>query len=294
MEERLWFGTREYSRWLPAPLSGADMNPEGWSAGGTLISGGGYQISSFNSHKVYTFGWSDASSPEVAQCMKSYADGSFGRGLIYFQDPHAYARNILPARWADPGMTVEATPIARGAIATSVLASGFEANQLPVFATQIVLNATSSNFRGTDDALYIPIPQGYTLHIGAIYTYTGQGGIFVTPAPSATSVGTNTRLTQLPVNSATLTSHSFSGVPGVWLWVGKVATGNASVTVNAMTARLAKTGSPAPNKGPWIGGMGHSGVRFASRPTWTANSGVNEGQVGFAASFREVGSWIYA
>lgn len=294
MEDRLWFGTREYMRWLPAPLSGADMNPEGWSAGGTLLSGGGHQANSFNSHKVYSFAWSDASAPEVAQCMKSYADGSFGRGLIYFQDPHAYDRNVLPARWADPGMTVEGTPIAKGAIATSIVATGWEGNQLPVFATQIVLNATPAGFRGPEDSLYIPIPEGYTLYVGAIHTYTGSGGVFVTPATSATTTGTTTRLTQVAVNSNSITSHTFKDVPGVWLWVGKTSSGASTATINAITARLAKTGATAPNKGPWIGGMGHSGVRFASHPTWTANNGVNGGQVGFAASFREVGSWIYA
>ena len=42
---------------------------------------------------------------------------------------------------------------------------------------------------------------------------------------------------------------------------------------------------------PWVGGMGHSGVRFNGTPTMIHNTGVNGGQVGYSASFIETGSW---
>ena len=46
-------------------------------------------------------------------------------------------------------------------------------------------------------------------------------------------------------------------------------------------------------RGPWIGGMGHSGCRFAGKPTYVGNTGVGGGQVSFAATFVGVGSWIH-
>lgn len=45
--------------------------------------------------------------------------------------------------------------------------------------------------------------------------------------------------------------------------------------------------------GPWIGGQGHSGCRFVGVPTYVSNSPYAGGRIGFAASFTEVGSWVY-
>lgn len=45
-------------------------------------------------------------------------------------------------------------------------------------------------------------------------------------------------------------------------------------------------------EGTWIGGQGHSGCRFIGKPTYVNNTGVDGGQVSFAASFREVGLWV--
>lgn len=51
---------------------------------------------------------------------------------------------------------------------------------------------------------------------------------------------------------------------------------------------------PAVLQEPWIGGMGHAGCRFNGKPTFSSNTPINGGQVGFAASFREVGNSAYA
>lgn len=58
-----------------------------------------------------------------------------------------------------------------------------------------------------------------------------------------------------------------------------------------------QTGSPAKlaalQRGPWIGGQGHSGCRFATAPSYVTNSGYAGGRIGFAASFTEVGDWVF-
>lgn len=43
----------------------------------------------------------------------------------------------------------------------------------------------------------------------------------------------------------------------------------------------------------WVGGQGHSGARFSGTPTYVTNSPINGGRIGFAATFTEVGSWVY-
>ncbi|HLS01353.1 MAG TPA: hypothetical protein VK054_05130, partial [Beutenbergiaceae bacterium] len=45
-----------------------------------------------------------------------------------------------------------------------------------------------------------------------------------------------------------------------------------------------------PDEGPlWLTGTGNSGCKIVGNPTWVANSGVNGGQIGYAATLKEVG-----
>ena len=319
---RLWFGTSAGGMdWFPTPLSGAEMSPEGWSNGGTLLNGGGYQQNSFGSHKTYTFEWPASSSREAAARMKAYADGTYGRGLIYFTDPLIYDKNVLPAQWADPSMVLdyEGASHVYGVDPAGVATSGWKPNRLPVRSARYDLASVASGFRGVEDSVFIPIPRGYSLILGAVYTATGTGGVFVSWQNGNGAIQSAQRLTTVSVSE----SESFApdvavNGEGVWLWVGKTAAGAATVTLTAMMARLVKTEDlnnfsgvygdgfygefvygmgTLPYrvtrlfKGPWEPGMGHSGCRFIGKPTYIANTGVNGGQVSFAASFREVGMW---
>ena len=94
--ENFWFGTENYMLWLPTPKTGADVSPQAWSTDGTTLNGGGYVFNSWDSHRQYIFEWSDTSAKQVAQLVHSFADGTYGRGLIYFIDPLIYDTNVLP------------------------------------------------------------------------------------------------------------------------------------------------------------------------------------------------------
>lgn len=296
---KLWFGTLERRGWFPTPLQGADTSPQSWGADGTLLNGGGYALGSWGSHKVYQFEWSNASAREVAQKMKSYADGSYGRGLLYFQDPLTYTTNVLPARLADPSMAVgdEGASLVYG-VQPTALPTSSNVNELPVNGAFYDLASVSAGFRGVEDATFVVIPEGYTLFLGAFYTASGSGGVFASPQNNNGTVGAPVRLSELAPNSPEVVVDSFSGVAGVWLSVGKSAAGAGSVTFRGSIGRLIKTefvSDPVRlaqvKQGPWVGGQGHSGARMVGKPTYINNTGTNGGQVGFAATFREVGSW---
>ena len=318
---RLWFGTHAGGmRWMPTPLSGAEMSPEGWESGGTLLNGGGYQQNSFGSHKTYTFEWPSSSSREAAACMKAYADGTYGRGLIYFVDPLIYDQNILPAQWADPSMVLDYEGVSHvyGETPTGVPTTTPKPNHLPVTSAVYDLTYITSGFRGFEDAVFVPIPEGYSLILGAVYAAIGSGGVFASWQDSDGEVQTAQRLTEVsPTEADNLLSDVAINGEGVWLWVGKTSSGAASVTLTSMIARLVKTsdldtgsvygdgfygeftyGGALPYrvaklfKGPWQSGMGHSGCRFIGKPTYIANNGVNGGQVSYSASFREVGLYL--
>ena len=328
--KKLWLGTAAGNMdWFPTPLSGAEMSPEGWSNGGTLLNGGGYQQNSFGSHKTYTFEWPSSSAREAAALMKAYADGTYGRGLIYFVDPLLYDQNILPAQWADPSMVLDFEGMSHvyGEVPTGVATTNPKPNHLPVTSAVYDLSYITSGFRGVEDAVFVPIPEGYSLLLGAVYTSTGSGGVFASWQDEDGVVQTAQRLTRVsPVEANQFLPDAAINGEGVWLWVGKSASGPASVTLTSMIARLVKTedlssgggaggssvygdgfygqfvygqgsGGVTPpyatvaRSGPWQPGMGHSGCRFIGKPTYIANNGVNGGQVSYAASFREVGMW---
>lgn len=294
-----WFGTENRMEWFPTPLSGADVSPQGWESNDTFLNGGGFQLNSFGSHRRYSFEWKGASSRRVAQLMRSYADGSYGRGLIYFIDPLTWDTNLFPAMWADPSIGIgnEGASLVYGVDPIAMPTSNWQVNDYPVTSAYYNLANVTSGWRGKEEAVFIPIPEGSYLLFGAAHTFTGSGRIlYRTQSPSG-ALGPVLSLTSLTPSSQNLVSANVPYGPasaGIWVWVGRNASTAGTVTISGMTARIQVPGYKAPSiEGPWIGGQGHSGCRFLGKPTYIENTGVDGGQVGFAASFTEVGSWIY-
>lgn len=240
--KKFWFGTEQRCEWFATPNRGADVSPTGWEAGGTLLNGGGYQLNSFGSHKNYIFEWPEFSAREVAQKMKSYADGTYGRGLIYFIDPLTWTTNMLPAQWADPSMALgyEGTSLVYGVDPVSVPTSGWESNDLPVNSAYYDLGSVAAGWRGKEQAVFIPIPTGYTLSLGSFHSQTGTGRVYYREQATNGALGAITAVTPQPNNASSVLNTFISGanLAGVWLYVGKSGAGAGSVTLTAMIGRL--------------------------------------------------------
>lgn len=301
MGMNMWFGTEERMRWIPVPQTGADMSAQAFSASGTLMGGGGYVADSMGTHRNYAWSWSNASAPSMAALMLAYKQGTYGDGLVYFHNPHHYLGNILPAHWADPSRArndeMPRLIRSREVSLRFGLAAGGDRHNLPIRTTTYDLTPQPIGYPGRQDSLFIPVPPGMDLLIGAIYTRTGTGGVFAAPVDVPGDAGTPTRLPSMSANGAVLLSSMAvqPGALGVRLWVGKEASGASSVTITAMIARLVPSviNSAQALRGPWVPGQGHSGARFIGAPTEVAYNGVGGGQVGFAATLKEVGSWEY-
>lgn len=249
-----WFGTIDHAGWFPAPLQGADSSPSAWGTDGTLLNGGGYAFNSWGSHKRYTYEWPSSSSPEVAQKMKSYRDGTYGRGLLYFLDPMIYKGNVLPASWADPSMALdnEAPSLVYGVEPTPVATSGWEQNGLPITSARYSVTTPPQTTPPVESSLFIPVPEGYTLYLGAFYSSTGTGGVFASPVNANGTTGAAVKLTELATTSTDIVADPFGGsIKGVCLWVGRTSSDTSLVTLTALCGRLIKTTEIA-NYGPWI------------------------------------------
>lgn len=300
-----WFGTHERMMWIPTPLSGAGVDLEGWTSGGNLLNGGGYQFNSWDANRSYTFEWRGTSSYQMAQLVNSYSQGSFGRGLIYFIPPTIYDKNILPPRWADPGMTVggEGVSLVPGIEPSSVPASGGEKNLLPVNSAQYTFTRQHSPQSSIQylrqSSVFIPIPEGFTLLFGAIFSASGNAGVRVFRMTKQDQIAQSIDATPVSPESDNLAPMAIAGSAGVR--VSFFGAEGSTLTVNALTARLiptkvVETGGTLPldrvRSGPWVGGLGNAGCRFVGKPTMVLNNGRNGGQAGFAATLREVGSWM--
>jgi hypothetical protein len=298
----MWFGTEDRMKWVPMPKSGADSSLEGWNSFSTGIGGGAYGKQSWDSHRVYVFEWSSASTREAALEMQAYRSGAYGRGLLYFSDPLSYDMNILPQRWAFPAIVVPSSSShIRDLIPTEQAAT--TGKDFPLVAAAYQSDGTAKGLVGGDkrNSVYIPIPDGYTLYLGARYTAAGTGGVYVTPVNADKSLGTAVKLTDIGATPTNTVIDQFSdggtnNAPnGVRLWFGwTTQSATNMVTVTGVIARLYPTGKTPPatfTTGNWVAGMGNSGCKFEGEPTLLENTGVRGGQVTYAATFREVGSW---
>ena len=295
---KMWFGTRENMQWIDTPLSGADVSPQTWTAGGTLLNGGGWQKSAEGSHKTYNYSWRNSSTRQTAQLMQSYRDGDYGTGLIYFVDPLTYNTNILPKGWASPHLTtnggypslVPGTTPVRVATSTGVVNDN-HGNNYPRGWARYNLPVGSA----TQRRVFVPVPEGFSLHLGAVYNGTPNVVVRARRAFANGTFGPSLTVQSTPSHDyrVTTTDLVMSGAIGVEMWVGKLDNAVGQIDIKALTARVQPEfrAYEAISTGPWIGGQGHSGVRFDGAPTYIEYNGVGGGQVGYAATFREVGAW---
>lgn len=304
--KNLWFGTREFMQWIPTPNRGASTGGEGWQAGGTTLNGGGYQFNSFGSHRNYIFEWPNSSAKEASALMSAYADGTYGRGLIYFIDPLIYDQNVFPMQWANPSVAINNDGFSHvyGVTPQPVATPNWKPNLFPVQSAKYVLDDISPGWRGEHEAVFLPIPVSHTLTVGASYTGTNVNLAFRLVNSDGELFGPATTLPPVNTNASNLASYSFAAdqfapedglITGIFVFVQKPASGSGEITIHGLMAKISKGGMGAvtvPMSGPWVKGQGHSGCRFIGKPTEIKYSGVNGGQVGYAASFREVGDWI--
>ena len=299
MRKKMWFGTIHHSQWINTPLTGADMTPQGWGTEGTYLSGGGFVRQSQDSHRTYMFEWGNASAREDAEIMQAYRDGVYSKkasDLMYFVDPLMYTRNVLPRRWAQPsillrdGVTSEPSPL--GTVSPPVSPPPPE-----------IVNDLGYPMRG----VRVSSPIQSTASANLI-TEPGVGSVWI-PIPEGKRLVTWTRADNPGISNSHGIRYRYLSHQGTWSTSSLIdRSGETPSFVNAKGVLLIATGDfdfygarailtePNFSDAPadvlnWVPGMGHSGCSFVGNPTWVANSGVNGGQIGYAATLKEVGDW---
>lgn len=280
MSGQMWMGTRGYERWVKAPLTGnLDFSRSGWQAQSNYLNGGASVRSSFASHKEYAMSW--RGTRHELRLIDDLSTGMFGTGLIYFIDPVAADKNVLPLQWSFPALAALDGPILAGNARPSTVPT--PANALGYPATSVQYGATTSS-----KSLYVPIPPGYTAWFG--YAGTGANGpIRLTPILPGNTAGTVVIPTMLSVTGPTRMNTQIPGGTNIGVvidWNGA----NAAPVAGMMMQILPNGTTPVGAGATFHSGQGHSGCKFASKPSMTPYS-VPADSVGLSAKLIETGDW---
>src|SRR5665647_1513409 len=274
MASVFYFGTRERMAWVKAPAVDTDISKIGWNVEGIFLSGGAYARGSTTSHKRYQFAWNLASQKDVYGVL-DYADGLYGDGLIYFLDPFASETNLLPSFWAAPRLQAEDAPSLVIDKIPTLVNTATNVNNYPTKSAVYTLVAGD-----TFATLWIPVPTGYTLHLGVHGSATSTAAVTYTP-----DGGTSTATTSLGLTTTQLTNVAVTGTTGVTL----SAEGEGQLTLAGLVVQVLPTSMAAPT-GVFISGRGHSGCRFVSSPQIQGYSSALD-KVGATAILVETGAW---
>lgn len=291
MRNRMWFGTMGQETWVPSPAIDPPYSRGGYTSNVPSLIGGTTIDTSKNAHNLYALTWNKGHRDDLRPIM-DFADGVYdtapGVNLIYWVDPVAADRNVLPQHWATPALGTEDAPSLLLGNPPQPTATGANGYRLPARGARYA--RTSSD---TTRKLYIPIPPGYTLWAGAIGDSGADQQVIVRDVAGGVATSTTHPLTRLTGTDGTLVNLSLARNEATRTGVQfELAVGSAATfTLTALTALLLPTGI-SPRVGvPWASGQGHSGCQFATRPALAPHS-VKLDLVALQATLEETGAYL--
>lgn len=281
--EPFYIGTREKMLAVRQPSVTMPSSKKGWSSELEFLNGGTSVRKSIAAHKRYELTWNVLTRDE-ARPILDLADGIYGTGQIYFLDPFAANRNLLPQWWASPMQGIyDGLPLNGGDVRGEVVAT--PANTLD-FPVQSIRYDTTA---GTSRKIWIPIPTGYVGYVGA-YGTNGTGGTVLVRATTGPTTysgsGVNLTLMDVTSNDARF-NYSASGgsIDGIEISLA----GSGTLTLTGLMVQVLPSGV-TPETGSFISGQGNSGCTFVTQPEYTPYS-VAYDQVGMTVELVETGGW---
>lgn len=288
MPSQVWFGTKGLEQWIPCPSVDVPATKQGYGESKAFLGGGAFVRRSKVAAKRYTMSWVQKSRDTLAP-IQDYADGVYGNGFIYYLDPFAMDRNVLPSYVAQPAQNYYDGPFVVDGVRPALLTDASMTNGYPVESAVYTISPGSKC-----PSLYVPIPPGHTLAIGAHgQSLTGNAGISVTPQVSSTGTGTATTFAPTSLTSPRFgyTFSASAGMVGVNIsLVSYVA--NSQLQLYGIIAQIRPDGQAFPDGG-FISGQGSSGMQFLpGSPTYSQYS-IALDRVGMSADLVETEAWTW-
>lgn len=298
---KVYFGNATKQTWINAPQSGMTASSAGWINETQLLNGQVHIKRSQGSHRRFEMGWLGAlNAPELEDSLhtiKDFADGIYGTGPFFWNDPYATQSNMFSPAWAAPAISVNTdweaicpdnVGVTKEVVTTASISSLVGNNTYNYPPTTAKFTAPGSPTLESDKFTFY-IPDGYTLWVGLHGHHGTTGKAYVKPYNNGTA-GTAVELTPLGVNTATRFNVSINSTAAdkAEFYLAKVASGQCTFHIVGIMAQLLPTGT-TPTTGDFIAGRGTTGLEFASFPEieyYSAN--MNNGQVGMSVSLVEV------
>ena len=277
----MWFGTKGYMQWVPCPLVDSDMSAIGWQSQAQYLNGGARVRRSNTAHKEYNLAWGLQARDNI-RLITDYADGVYGNDLIYFLDPFAMDKNVLPSYWAAPMLGGYDAPMLTGSTRPSLTTTSANSFMHPSQTATYTVNTSDEKL-----SLYVPIPSGYTFWLGVKGSATSTAALTVTG--DLLAGGTDSTAATLSAtldNVRVAQSWSSATYSGVTL----ALSGSGTISLASLCGQVLETGV-TPATGNFISGQGNSGCAFAEYPKLQNYSSALD-KVGLTARLVEVGAWL--
>lgn len=296
MAQGMYFGTKARMEWIKCPRQGMPRNL-GVSTTSTDFGNGGVSVHQGPvGARAFDMEWGIQSFDEVRhvlavhQGLYSNVGGGQEDSLVRFLDPAAMKTNILPPLWASPMLAAAGAPSIAGVIPPSYSGVGV----VPVTSTHGYPTSEAqwglpSNVPVTaPPALWIPVPAGYTFHMG-IHNQAGadpSSPLYMQVTPDGLVPAT---LVPLDLNTDELTNYAYTPVSdsGVTL---QLQPGTGKFNVAGMVAQILPAGQPAPT-GKFYPGQGNSGCRITSLEEDLYSVAIEGANVYLSGTLVETGSW---
>lgn len=295
----VYFGNDAYQTWIKAPQTGMRASNQGWSSETQLLSGRTHIRRSDASHRRFTMNWlgSMNDTENSLNVIKDFADGLYGEGPFFWNDPYATTSNMFPPAWAAPAMSIDTdwdaicpddVGITKEKVLTSSVADlvGNNTQGYPIHTAKFTAPGSPN---AESDKFTFYIPDGHTLWLGLHGHHGTTGAAFGKPYKNGVA-GTPVNLTPLQVSTPTRVNTSFSSTNAdkVEFYLAKIAPSPCTFHVTGLIAQILKTGV-APEQGPFVSGRGTEKLEFASLPEIEYYSAaINNGQIGMSATLAEI------
>ena len=296
---RVYFGNDTYQTWIKAPATGLAAVNQGWVSETQLLSGRTHIARSQASHKRFTMNWLGSMNDAETglNVVKDFADGLYGDGPFFWNDPYAINSNLFSPAWAAPFMSIgtdwdaicpDDAGVTKEVVTTASISALVGTNTAGYPVNSAKFTAPDAPTAESDKFTFY-VPDGYTLWIG-FHGHHGSTGAVFGKAYKNGVAATPTAITPIGVNSTSRVSASFSSSTAdkVEFYLAKTESSPCTFYVSGLVAQLLKTGK-TPETGNFISGRGTTGLEFATIPEIEYYSAaINNGQVGMSATFVEV------
>jgi hypothetical protein len=266
MAGTMWMATEQYGQWIPCPRINMQAGKVSWGVVSKYLNGGNHVRRSLTAAKEYTIEW-PLKSRDLLRPILDFADGFYGTGDIYFTDPFAMDKNVLPAYWAAPYLNAIDGPLVSSSwsqwppTANGIMSTVSRPTLTQLSGSTSGFPIMSGGIKGVH-RLFVPVPQGYTIHLSIHHTSASAGGVFkIQPYVAGATSGSVSTPAISTLSAAVLTGFTYAASAA---HAGIEISTTGDVNYTGMMAQIHKTGTSPNTAQPFVSGQGHSGLQFGA------------------------------